>query len=470
MGDGGAPLPSEPRVCGQLACQHDSHLRTLEGVRVVSCRRSEHDSTSTPTAAHDSFEVVLTDTILFPEGGGQPSDTGVMVTTKERSFRVSSVQNQDGVAVHRMVVPSSEAMDMPVEVGDMVDVHVDWERREDNMRQHTAQHLITACALEIFNRRTIGWHLGPSLSYLELEPTMSDVNGASDDARTKKTKKQTKMTQAELAVLENRVMTYMKEDLAVWPQWIENDSEEMVDIRQKMKARGAPPIPAGVEGPLRLVTIDSLDVCTCCGTHVKRLSELMAVKILYAESTPRSSRVWFVAGDRVLTVLGSAWAQQRALTTLISVPPEEHMRRCEALLSTQRSNAKSIKHWQAHAAKLEVENMLLRWQMSGALVPTRASALHSDEGDKNFVSAAASAFIDANGGDTLGSDCILLITAGKAEGFFAMVAGSADRIQELAPEVSRVLEGRGGFSRSVYTGKATNLRMRAEALAILCDN
>ena len=46
-----------------FACQQDSFLRELK-TKVVSCKSSK-------LAGKDAYELVLEDTVLFPEGGGQ---------------------------------------------------------------------------------------------------------------------------------------------------------------------------------------------------------------------------------------------------------------------------------------------------------------------------------------------------------------------------------------------------------------
>ena len=60
------------KSCGSLRCQHDSYARSLNSV-VVSCQPAEAHG-----GASDKFEVVLEDTVLFPEGGGQ---VGVVKST-----------------------------------------------------------------------------------------------------------------------------------------------------------------------------------------------------------------------------------------------------------------------------------------------------------------------------------------------------------------------------------------------------
>ena len=96
--------------------------------------------------------------------------------------------------------------------------------------------------------------------------------------------------------------------------------------------------------------------------------------------------------------------------------------------------------------------------------------MHSEEGDKNYVSVAASTFVDA-ATDTLGMDFMLLITAGATgnNGFYAIVGNCADRVRALEPEVSRVLNGRGGWAKSssVFQGKCSmSPEGREQALAV----
>ncbi|KAJ1937846.1 hypothetical protein FBU59_004633, partial [Linderina macrospora] len=56
-----------PKPVGLLSCQQQPFLKTLD-THVVSC-------TDAPNA-DGLYEVELEDTVIFPEGGGQPSDTG----------------------------------------------------------------------------------------------------------------------------------------------------------------------------------------------------------------------------------------------------------------------------------------------------------------------------------------------------------------------------------------------------------
>ena len=168
--------------CGELACQKDSYQRTLT-TTVISCApravapvavaKGKKGKGGAATGVASSslanapllFDVVLADTVLFPEGGGQPSDSGTV-----GGAACSGVENRDGVAVHVVEGPA------PLAVGDEVVVDVAWGRRWHNMGMHSCQHLLTALAVKLFSLETTSWGLGAEVSFLELAtPTISDA-------------------------------------------------------------------------------------------------------------------------------------------------------------------------------------------------------------------------------------------------------------------------------------------------------
>jgi misacylated tRNA(Ala) deacylase len=66
-------------------------------------KKSKSATTSTPT--EPLLEVILHDTVLFPEGGGQPSDVGLIAIfdasgDATREYDVVEIKRQGGTAVH----------------------------------------------------------------------------------------------------------------------------------------------------------------------------------------------------------------------------------------------------------------------------------------------------------------------------------------------------------------------------------
>ena len=86
-------LPDE-RYVGLLACQIDPNLRCLETV-VIACRekrkliasrsngKERGKQKKSAPQQEQLWEVELLDTVLFPEGGGQASDTGTLLFLDE---------------------------------------------------------------------------------------------------------------------------------------------------------------------------------------------------------------------------------------------------------------------------------------------------------------------------------------------------------------------------------------------------
>lgn len=85
-----------PVAAGLLACQRNSYLRKLKAT-VVEClescpsqvkdggdnsskksKKDKNKSKSASSPPRKSWNVVLSDTVLFPEGGGQPADFGTI--------------------------------------------------------------------------------------------------------------------------------------------------------------------------------------------------------------------------------------------------------------------------------------------------------------------------------------------------------------------------------------------------------
>ena len=65
-GSGSGHLSTSPNM--SFKCQKDSYLRQFT-TKVVSCQQAKHGDI-------EGFEVILEDTILFPEGGGQVGGVG----------------------------------------------------------------------------------------------------------------------------------------------------------------------------------------------------------------------------------------------------------------------------------------------------------------------------------------------------------------------------------------------------------
>lgn len=93
------------------------------------------------------YAVVLAETAFYPEGGGQPYDTGVL-----GEANVLEVHEKNGVITH--------LCDKPFEVGKSVSGKIDWARRFDHMQQHSGEHICSGLICERFHCDNVGFHMG----------------------------------------------------------------------------------------------------------------------------------------------------------------------------------------------------------------------------------------------------------------------------------------------------------------------
>ncbi len=96
----------------------DPYLKELDQCKVLSVEPSGN-----------LLNVILDQTIFYPEGGGQPFDRGSLGNTKVEYVRIS-----DGEIIHQV---KGE-----IKTGDTVKLILDWDWRYKYMKIHSAGHLI----------------------------------------------------------------------------------------------------------------------------------------------------------------------------------------------------------------------------------------------------------------------------------------------------------------------------------------
>ncbi len=371
-----------------LLCQRDAYLKEIEA-EVLRC-----------VPVDGGFDVRLSETLLYPGGGGQPSDAGWIDGNPVLGLR----RDRDGDVWHRL----ADAVE------DEVRVQVDWERRYDHMQQHTAQHLLTAECAEAFAWQTVAFHLGEELSDVEL-----DVHELPPDL---------------LEEVEDRVNASIRQGLVVRIR--EVTVEEYG--RMMVRSRG---LPDGRVGTVRLVEIDGLDINTCGGTHVATLSELQCVKLMRTERTGRGVRLGYLAGHRAMRWMRAAVSRNRELTELLSGGADTHVEAVRRLLDATR-NAQRTARVAAEALAAVVATALVG--------KGHQSAWHWPAADMEMLNLVAHAV------QQLDPEHLCVLTGGEGEGVF-LVVGPEDVVQRRGPELAALFEGRGGGRGGRYQGKANRL-------------
>uniref|UniRef100_G3P5X9 Threonyl/alanyl tRNA synthetase SAD domain-containing protein n=1 Tax=Gasterosteus aculeatus aculeatus TaxID=481459 RepID=G3P5X9_GASAC len=396
-------------------CQRDSYMRELV-TSVVSCSPAElQREASGKKETVKGFNVKLLDTVLFPEGGGQPDDRGLI----------------GGVPVLRVTRLGPDAVHFvasPVQVGQEVRVEVDWERRFDHMQQHSGQHLITAVAENLFGYRTTSWELGRQRSTIELDAPS--------------------VTPAQLRALEDSVNEKIRGHVPVNVQLLSVDDPAV----EKVRSRGLPDDHAG---PIRIIDIEGVDANMCCGTHVSNLSHLQVIKLLGTEKGKKNkTNLVFLVGNRVLRYAEKSYSTERSLVSLLKTGPDEHVEAVDKLQKSVKLLQKTNLSLLRDVAVLVAQNFKNNPQRGNFF------SLHRKEGDNEFMS------IIANEINTEETQLFLTVGEEKGPGLF-LLAGPSGRVAEMGPRVLEMLQGKGAGKNGRFQGKANSLARRAEVEALL---
>ncbi|KAK9529890.1 hypothetical protein VZT92_011439 [Zoarces viviparus] len=396
-------------------CQRDCYMKEFV-TSVVSCCPAElKHEVSGKKETLKGFNVKLQDTILFPEGGGQPDDRGLI-----GDVPVLRVTRQGADAVH--------FVGSPLEVGQEVQVKVDWERRFDHMQQHSGQHLITALADNFFGYKTTSWELGRQRSTIELDtPSVKP---------------------AQLQALEEAVNEKIRVHVPVTVQLLSIDDPAV----EKVRSRGLPDDHAG---PIRIIDIEGVDANMCCGTHVSNLSHLQVIKLLGTEKGKKNkTNLIFLTGNRVLKYAEKSYSTERSMVSLLKTGPDEHVEAVDKL-------QKSVKLLQKTNLSL-LRDMAVLITQNFKNDPQRGNffSLHKKEGDNEFMNIIAT---ELNTEETF---VFLTVGEEKGPGLF-LLSGPSGQVAEMGPRVLEMLQGKGAGKNGRFQGKANSLARRGEVEAFL---
>ncbi|XP_014260317.2 alanyl-tRNA editing protein Aarsd1 [Cimex lectularius] len=387
-----------------FACQRDSFQKEYTS-SVVSCTPAEFKKLSNGKKEKiKCYEVVLKDTILFPEGGGQPCDYGTI----------------DGIPVVHVLRRGQDAVhivEFPLQEGQDVKQVVDWERRLDHMQQHSGQHLITALADIMFGYATTSWSLGAETSFIELDTP--------------------EMTEEQIKQLEDAVNEKIRNGVPVTVSILDENDIELNQTR----TRG---LPKDHKGSVRIITIKDIEANMCCGTHVSNLSQLQAIKLLGAEKGKKGkTNLQFLVGCRVLKSHGKMYKKELDFNLLLKCNPDSHKEMINKLLATNKTLAKRVQNLLKEVASFEI-------RLFKAKDPRPKYFIHHKPGgDMDYMYFVVREMDDA--------DTLHLLTIGEKEGGHVLIVGPEDTVEKAAKIVSEILEAKGNRNGTRYQAKVKRL-------------
>jgi alanyl-tRNA synthetase len=347
----------------------------------------------------DGYDVVLDQTMFYPEGGGQPADRGTL-STDETVVEVTDVQRRDGVVLHRT--------DGNPGKGEFVRGQVDAERRFSLMRHHTATHVIGYAA-----RRVLGDHVRQAGAQKGTDRARLDVRHFR------------RITREEVKAIErvaNDLVTDNRPVSQEWPDRHEAESEYGFDLYQG----GVPP-----GRQIRLIHVGE-DVQACAGTHVSRTGDIGAIKVVTTEPVQDGvERIVFAAGPAAIEATQRTEDALYGAADVLDVSPDAVPETAERFFEEWKERGKRIDDLTeelaaARAAAVDADAV----DVGGIAAVVRRMDADADE-----LRATANAIVDEGTVAVLGS-----AHGGSAQ----FVVGVPDDVDLNAGEVVGRLAGRVG--------------------------
>lgn len=349
------------------------------------------------------YAVVLAETAFYPEGGGQPYDTGVL-----GEANVLEVHEKNGVITH--------LCDKPFEVGKSVSGKIDWARRFDHMQQHSGEHICSGLICERFHCDNVGFHMGADVVTIDFNADIS---------------------WDELMEIEQLANLYIYEDHPIDIQFYRGAELDKVEYRSKKP----------LEGDVRIVSFPGADCCACCGTHVLRSGQVGLVKFLSVQKFREGVRIELLCGKRALEYLSKTWEQAKAIGQRLSVKPvdsEAAVERLEGELTSLKLRCTQLEEsvFESIAKELAGKGDVMLFQPS--MRPDSVRRL-MDAVSKTCGGLAA-------------------VFSGE-EGHYAYALGRADGqdISPLVKAMNTALHGRGGGRNGFAQGSVETERSAIES-------
>lgn len=246
----------------------------------------------------DIFEnnIVLDNTLFYPEGGGQPADHGI-ITVEDAMLNVIDVQMINGVVIHTIDKIEDE---LHIRKGDLVQGKVDEERRMAHARHHTATHVVNDAAREVLGDHI--WQAG----------AQKFTDRARLDLSHYKRISQEEIEQIE--VLANRMVMENRRVLSEWMDRTEAEQKYGFGLYQG----GVPP-----GQKIRVLHVGN-DIEACAGTHCTYTGQIGPIKILKTERIQDGvERIEYAAGEAAVLAMQQMDNLIRQSADTLRVPAEQ---------------------------------------------------------------------------------------------------------------------------------------------------
>ena len=370
----------------------DAYLKEADAA-VISCEPCKK-----------GYRAVLSDTIFYPEGGGQPSDRGYLVTGDGTRVVVKDVKRNREDLVELF-------LESPVSPGDPVHQVVDWDFRFSLMQNHSGEHIVSGLINREYGFENVGFHMSDVITI--------DISG--------------ELRRKQLLDIEK------KANRAVWKNIPVNiiypKQHELGSLNYRSKKE--------LSGKVRLVNIEDTDSCACCGLHVRNTGEIGLIKILSSIRYKGGVRLEMVCGEKALLDYERKLDSITEIKNALSVKPEEVTEAVKHVLeeSAEKSGRIALlnsRYFDMRTAELQgVDDIIFTVEKDLDAQEIRKLC---DRLNRSGKAGTSVVLAPADLKEASGEACLYVIGSTKHD------------LKTAAKTLNEVLKGRGGGSKEMIQG------------------
>ena len=365
----------------------DQYIKNFKA-KVLSCEKKNKE-----------FYVILDKSAFYPEGGGQPGDTGYI-----GEARVIDTVEKNGNHIHIC----------DREVTGECECEIDREKRFLFMQIHSGEHIFSGILNKLTGFDNVGFHIGKNA-----EVTV-DFNGVVSNDILMQAEEKTNDK-----IFEN---VEIKE---VFP-----NEKEIENLKYRSKKE--------INSKLRLIEIPGADLCACCGTHVKRTGEIGLVKVLSCYNYKQGVRITLAMGKKALYDYREKCENVSQISVSLCAKTGEVAQAVEKLKEKHNETRIELNNVKTELFKTKCENVEADFPVvfDGASNAENARVLADMLAQSKKIGFAFS-----------GDD---------ENGYKYAVVSLSEDLREIGKKINTLLEGKGGAKSEMAMGNVKATREQIE--------
>lgn len=353
----------------------DAKIKKFDAV-VLSCEENK-----------GKFAVILDKTAFFPEGGGQPSDTGLL-----NGVRIENVQENGDAIVHYACEP--------IAAGTTVSGEIDWDKRFRFMQNHSGEHIVSGIIHSMTGFNNVGFHLGS-------EDVTLDLDGV--------------MTREQLNVVERTANQAIYDNIHINAEFPDGQTLKTLEYRSKLD----------LTENVRIVSIGKYDKCACCAPHVDYTGEIGIIKLLDFESYKGGIRIHMLSGSDAVADYNRKYANVAAISASLSAKQNETAAAVARIMNELIEEKRLVGEWKKEYLQLKA-SLLTPAQENMCIFESKC-----DMNDLRFL---------VNNAVSICRGICAAFSGSDENGYQYVMASNSEDLRKQAKDINAALNGKGGGS------------------------